>query len=1504
MANWNAIEELKQIFINEYTNTDLSNKLEKACSDEYELKRDYNGRQILELLQNVDDVYNELNKTKKSKNASVKITYKNNLLEVGNTGPTFTSETIERLCLGGASGKSSNDIGNKGTGFRSLLNDAEWIEIHSGDFNIKFSETYTQSIFDTYKSNDLIKKQCEQWKKDYSLCFPVMNFPEEIDKVETAFDTLIRVKLKEDNNSKETSITNQLQQPFYKALLFLPNINKIVVETDEGIKTYEKICDNNIILLQDSDNDFLYEYYVEKKEITLSNKKEANIIIAVPLNKDYDFSNETLYCYFPIRNFPTPVHALIHAPFQTNHSRDDIPNDDEQLNQELLKDTLIFLKEIAEKIALDKIGYIDLPITTLAPIDNFYGKIWNSSYFNLKNFYIELLKDANLLPTVNQELISISNKPKYIEQDFPIEFKGKLFNNLLIRLEDDVIQFIFDLANYCDYSKHDFLYSSYSNLNILKNNISALSNNFDVPTSVNIFLWWCKYSKQNCGIPNLLKDTMGNWIQENTKVYLPTDNGISILPKDLSWVNLCILEHKYVNELIEQIQNNNQDEWNNIKKKVDEKTANKRILDKYSDEFFPVKFTEQSSLELVIGEINKQIDTNEKSITFLNWFFDNYKNIFKERESSTLYDMSYNFIDRDNNIVESKMLYFGKEYNQSLSEKLFTNIGYSAVAPLSTIFRGEEENKESFIQFLHKCGVLYYPKIHERNFSFRDIDHQFATFLQTKYNYQNNINYIKVKTIDNLTTILNNLTTSEIIQWFKEDTELQNLMQFNEKTGFFSQKSNSSYPIDCNEYVKYILNNTSWICLNGNKYKPNQIVKYSKLENKINEIYGISERDLIYKLSRNVVLDYKLDFKNSISDFPDIIIKKLLDELPYVDKNGEISRKLYEDIIINKKGISPTYLVSNLKLFGLDGQFHSNKDLKYAPRKIHRNINNKSFLIDIQPKKNIEETIKNWFGVEKYKSDLILKNYEKIDNIESFENETKEIKIATLASMNNETITYIDRLKKLTIIPCSYISVIDAENNSNQIDLEDYNYIINNDQYLMKLPNQYDNTLLEKSVDFSNSIIEIIEDYVSPQIDKNLIGRLISSSIENKKIIIEDQFGVDKWNYSKELLFQQTLINDKINKFFTDNGLNEEIAKNIMEIDFSRNLSNEDYYVLKKACNCINKDIIDINNISNDIDIDVRNNIKNEFDKYKDEQIEKFRIAYYNFAKGRDEFESKFLEIYNKYKCYDLTNIKNSIHQSIKEIFLDVIKKDFYDISFNDDNQIDIDDIYNNNYEEAISLLGCDEKNFDDFIKNNQKLNSILYFGVPNNIAEQYQHYTSSIETKNDINNGKDTNETKIQDVQLTPREKNTHSNNKIMTEGSQKYYEKQFETNEQSGKKAEEIAYEKLKDKYHNIIWHSKNSKIPADKNNAPANVVCDMWNTDDNGNKTFFEIKSAINEFEMSINEYNSMKNHCDNYIVVLVDIKNNIISTHKLSDLEPLKQISKYVFAFNRIKNENGI
>lgn len=1221
MVKWKTVKELQDIFIDSYINSKLSASLEKACSDEYELKRDYNGRQVLELLQNVDDVYNEPSPSKEKDAPSVKISYKNGILEVGNTGTSFTADTIERLCLGRASSKSTENIGNKGTGLRSLLNDAEWIEIHSGVFHIRFSEEYAQTLFDKYKNVEIIAEQIKNWKKhDYDLCFPIMNCPQEIEQINTNFDTLIRVKIKEENNTKDTSIINQLKQPFYKALLFLPNIRKIEVETDNEIKIYEKKVDgNNIISLSES-SDTLHTYYVQNKTIPLSNK-QANLIIAIPLDKDYDFLNETLYCYFPIRNFHTPVHALIHAPFQTNDSRDDIPNDDKQINKELLKQCLVFLKELAEKIANENKVSIDLPITTLTPTDNFSGSMWNSWSFNLKDFYIDLLKGAKLLPTVNNDLISIEDNPKYIEIDFPKEFYNEVFSKLLIRLSDDVYDFVIKLAYRCNYYYYNFLYQH--NLEDLKDKINYLSNSFNVQTNVKIFLWWTeylnKYSSTSSIFPNLLKDTTQNWIQGHSKVYIPTDTGVSVLPESLKWVNLCIINQEYVDELIKQIQEKYRQNWDKIKQGLAEKTSNKRLLDKYSDEYFPIKFKEQSESKFVIEDINKQINTKDKSITFLNWFFDKYKDKFEN--DSTLTEIEYNFIDSDDDIISSKKLYLGQEYGKELSEKLFQDTGYHAIAPLSVIFTGGADDEEQFVEFIKKCGVLVFPKIYTKDLAYSD--YSFSNYIKNRDNYQYNINYLKTKTIDNFTNTLKRLSTKEIVQWFKEDENFNKLMTLSEDYGcYYSNKSNTAqHPIKSNEYIKYLLNTTKWIELGDNKYSPNQIVKYSRLKNKINDYYGISETALIELLGKNIVFDYKLDFKNSFSSFSDNAIHEFLLKLPDVDTNGEISVTLYEDIISHKKEIYPSYNNSNIKLFCLDGEFHLNTNIKYASRKIHRNLCEKSDLINIQPNRNTE-TIKNWFGVDKYKINLELDDYKTIDNSEEFIEEINEIKIATLSSLN-DTNNFISKLKKLNIIPCYYIMAINTEKDNDKVEIENYNYIKHDGKYYIRISQDYNRNILEQSIDFCDNIIEIMEDYVTPQIDKNLIGRLISSSLTNKKKIIEEQFGIHRWNYAKDLLLQQKEINEPIINFFKNNGLEIDMQKQISNIDFSKNLSNCDYLILQKACLKINKDIEDINNYENSINIDVRENIRHEFNKFKELQLKKYRMIFYKLAKNNIDTEKK-----------------------------------------------------------------------------------------------------------------------------------------------------------------------------------------------------------------------------------------------------------------------------------------
>lgn len=54
--SWNTIDELCNIFIRKYQDLEFSSELEKACTEEYELVWDYNGRQIFELFQKSDDI--------------------------------------------------------------------------------------------------------------------------------------------------------------------------------------------------------------------------------------------------------------------------------------------------------------------------------------------------------------------------------------------------------------------------------------------------------------------------------------------------------------------------------------------------------------------------------------------------------------------------------------------------------------------------------------------------------------------------------------------------------------------------------------------------------------------------------------------------------------------------------------------------------------------------------------------------------------------------------------------------------------------------------------------------------------------------------------------------------------------------------------------------------------------------------------------------------------------------------------------------------------------------------------------------------------------------------------------------------------------------------------------------------------------------------------------------------------------------------------------------------
>ena len=97
--------------------------------------RGYHGRELLELLQNAVD---ELDGTS---DRSVSVVLRDNVLTISNNGIVFTFEGFISLMYSNLSPKHNKNeyIGNKGTGFRSILNWADCVRIYSGDLSVEFS---------------------------------------------------------------------------------------------------------------------------------------------------------------------------------------------------------------------------------------------------------------------------------------------------------------------------------------------------------------------------------------------------------------------------------------------------------------------------------------------------------------------------------------------------------------------------------------------------------------------------------------------------------------------------------------------------------------------------------------------------------------------------------------------------------------------------------------------------------------------------------------------------------------------------------------------------------------------------------------------------------------------------------------------------------------------------------------------------------------------------------------------------------------------------------------------------------------------------------------------------------------------------------------------------------------------------------------------------------------------------------------------------------------------
>lgn len=159
------INEIRENMIERYLNEKIDD-LSRDLSIEENDVNGYHGREILELLQNIDDAY-ELSVQSGNSVSPVEaeISFIGGVLKVSNTGTAFTLDGIKSIILGHLSTKDKTLIGNKGSGFRGVLNWSNDIKIYSGQYNVGFSRNYADSEYNKVRNKPSIVRQEHMRKK-------------------------------------------------------------------------------------------------------------------------------------------------------------------------------------------------------------------------------------------------------------------------------------------------------------------------------------------------------------------------------------------------------------------------------------------------------------------------------------------------------------------------------------------------------------------------------------------------------------------------------------------------------------------------------------------------------------------------------------------------------------------------------------------------------------------------------------------------------------------------------------------------------------------------------------------------------------------------------------------------------------------------------------------------------------------------------------------------------------------------------------------------------------------------------------------------------------------------------------------------------------------------------------------------------------------------------------------------------------------------------------------
>lgn len=885
MKDWllKYLEVRKQTYINE----------PKVCisfyKEETQRKQEYEGRQLLELIQNAED-------ESPGKSGVVEIWLTENCLTIANNGAPFSKEGLESLMTPNVSAKLKDDqkIGAKGLGFRSLLNWSHSIDIISGDLSISFSRSSAiEFLKQLYKDHPEVQKVHQATLDDdypiATLAAPSWKETESEDY--SSYTTYVKIHF--DDEETHEKIVNQLDNVEGVELLFLKNLTNIIINKEDTRTEFIKEGDSEVRITKKKQDEVVFQkgwtIFQDEGEIEPSlitdKSTPKNYELKIAVSDKLDDEPGKLYSYFKTKvEFSFP--ALVHGTFELSGDRNMIMKT--KINDFLIEKLITLLIETSLAISERKVSW--KPLRFLC-FDQATARAL--SEFDFESSLLEQIKVNQLLPSIYGEYMSTDDDPVFHKEKLAevIDYrKYGIFKNLCQHTDNFKIHSLLKSMNIKEYDS-----------SVINESFNSISPELTLSERASLLLFCNEKIYFKGGVPNLLIDSSGEIIDEEVEVFSPPEISIQ-LPY---YVRLVFL---------------NQDLLNQIKQKRSVGT-NRDAVAKISD----FKITEYALQPVLRKTIEAEKEERER---------------IREEEGDWLKPISELvrllfslWIDKAEITVPSQLklpnrlkefqsandLFFGQDYEDGyLNEHLLPQSDNLFVIEHDTLGL-QYEHASSFLKW---CGVKTSPAlIHGKQLVSSEYFYEIAkdlTFPLVSLNYSTTFKSmvalgnswgkeVEEGTVEYFDEILESASAEAIICWIIRNSEIGNHLFIHREEnkrlyfGATYKKSRDYIRADFPSFIGFVLAYTPWLIdRDGNKVRPIDCVLFNQtmgLENiltvpHINYTHEVFSKYSINKERIDATL-HELGVQDDFSKFSPSFMYQLLLDLPELDPNGKYAGQVY-----------------------------------------------------------------------------------------------------------------------------------------------------------------------------------------------------------------------------------------------------------------------------------------------------------------------------------------------------------------------------------------------------------------------------------------------------------------------------------------------------------------------------------------------------------------------------------------------------------------------------------